>query len=97
MLPKIHKINNPGRPVVSSVGCHSTNISKFVNYQLQKWLSEYLTAKNIPANCLLVTMDVKSLYTSISNSEGIFAVKAGYESYPEKSVATKVIITFLAS
>ena len=52
--------------------------------------------KNIPTNCLLVTIDVKSLYTNIPNSEGISAVKAAYESYPEKSVATKVIITFLA-
>ena len=34
MLPKIHKINNSGRPVVSSIGCHSTNISKFVDYHL---------------------------------------------------------------
>ena len=41
-------------------------------------------------------MDVKSLYTSIPNSEGISAVKVAYESYPEKSVTTKVIITFLS-
>ena len=41
-------------------------------------------------------MDVKSLYTSIPNSEGTSAVKAAYESYPEKSVTTKVIITFLS-
>ena len=41
-------------------------------------------------------MDVKSFYTNIPNSEGISTVKAAYESYPEKSVATKVTITFLA-
>ena len=41
-------------------------------------------------------MDVKSLCTNISNLEGISAVKAVYESYPEKSVAKKVIIAFLA-
>ena len=40
-------------------------------------------------------MAVKSLYTNIPNSGGISAVKPAYESYPEKSVATKVIITFL--
>ena len=60
------------------------------------FLNKIDTAKNIPANCLLVTIDVKSLYTNIPNSEGISAVKAAYESYPEKSVATKVIITFFA-
>ena len=26
LLPKIHKANNPGRPVVSSVGCHTEKI-----------------------------------------------------------------------
>ena len=31
MLPRIHKINYPERLVVSSIGCHSTNISKFVD------------------------------------------------------------------
>ena len=40
-------------------------------------------------------MAVKSLYTNIPNSGEISAVKAAYESYQEKSVATKVIITFL--
>ena len=60
------------------------------------FLNKIDTAKNIPASCLLVTMDVKSLCTNISNLEGISAVKAVYESYPEKSVAKKVIITFLA-
>ena len=65
------------------------------NYK-NDFLNKTDTAKNIPANCLLLTTDVKSLYTSIPNSEGIFAVKAAYKSYPEKSVATKVIITFLA-
>ena len=36
------------------------------------------------------------MYTNIPNAEGISAVKAAYESYPEKSVAAKIIITFLA-
>ena len=70
MLPKIHKINNPGRPVVSSIGCHKTNVSRFVDHHLQpivKNIPSYVqdshdclnkidTAKNIPANCQLVTM-----------------------------------------
>ena len=41
-------------------------------------------------------MNVKLLYTHILNSEGISTVKAADESYPEKYVATKVIIRFLA-
>ena len=89
MLPKkYNKINNPGRLVVCSVGCHNANISKFLDYNLQpivqnipsyvqysnNFLNKINTAKNIPANCLLVTMDVKSLYTNIPNSEGISTV-----------------------
>ena len=35
LLPKIHKKNNPGRPVVSSVGCHTEKISSFVDHHLQ--------------------------------------------------------------
>ena len=34
IFPKIHKKNNPGRPVVSSVNCHSSNISKYVDLHL---------------------------------------------------------------
>ena len=30
-LPKIHKINNPGRPVISSVNSHTENISAYVD------------------------------------------------------------------
>ena len=33
--PKIHKKDNPGRPVVSSVNYHSSHISKYVDYHLQ--------------------------------------------------------------
>ena len=33
--PKIHKEGNPGRPVVSSINCHTANTSKYVDYQLR--------------------------------------------------------------
>ena len=42
-----------------------------------------------------MTVDVKPLYTNIPNNEGIKAVKESYEKYKEKTVSTKVIITFL--
>ena len=32
--PKFHKEGNSGRPVVSSINCHTANISKYVNYYL---------------------------------------------------------------
>ena len=33
--PKIHKEGIFGRPVISSVNCHSSKISKYVDYHLQ--------------------------------------------------------------
>ena len=41
-------------------------------------------------------MDVKALYTSIPNNEGIAAVQRKQDNYTKKTVATKVITTFLA-
>ena len=35
VLPKIHKTNNPGRSVISSINCHTSRISEFVDYYLQ--------------------------------------------------------------
>ena len=32
--PKIHKENDPGRPVISSFSCRTSKISKYVNYHL---------------------------------------------------------------
>ena len=35
MQPMTHRKDNPGRPVVSSVNCHTSSISKYVDYHLQ--------------------------------------------------------------
>ena len=37
-------------------------------------------------------MDLESLHTNIPNLEGISAVQAAYERYPETSAGTKIII-----
>ena len=50
----------------------------------------------MPQESLLVTSDVKSLYTNIPNNEGIEAIKESNEKYKEETVSTKVIITFLS-
>ena len=41
MQPKIHEKDNPGRPVVNSVNCHTSSISKYVDYQLQPIVQIY--------------------------------------------------------
>ena len=50
----------------------------------------------VPKDAILVSLDVKALYTSIPNSEGIATVKRAYDKYQQKTVATKVLTTFLA-
>ena len=108
--PKIHKEGIPGRPVVSSFNCHSSKISEYVYYHLQPLVQEIFSyikdTCNFPGklkhitevteNSYLVTLDVKSLHTSIPNSEGIKAVKRSNENFTRKTIATKVITTFLA-
>ena len=95
---KIRKTGNPGRLVVSSVNCHAYTISKDVDFHLQPivknipsyvrgstdFLQKLDKVKNIPNDFLLVTLDVKSLYTNIPNNEGIKAVREAYDIHPNK-------------
>ena len=50
----------------------------------------------VPENSLLVTTNVKALYISLPNNEGVAAVKGKCDNYTKKTIATKIIITFLA-
>ena len=86
MLPKIHKDNKhpPGRPIVSGNGCPTERVSQFVDFFLQpcvKKIDSYIKDTTdfllmlqqlgrLPPDCLLVTLDVASLYTNIPNTEG---------------------------
>ena len=47
-------------------------------------------------NSYLVSLNVRSLYTSIPNSDFIKAAKTSLEKFPWRAVATKVIATFLS-
>ena len=93
--------------MVISVNNHTANISKGVDYNLQPiikeipsnvkdtqdFLKKLKKIKDIPQEGLLVTLDVKSLYTNIPNNEGIKAVKESYEKY-KKSGIYKSYYTF---
>ena len=108
--PKIHKTRNPRRPVVSSVNWHAKTISKYVDFHLQPivtnipsyvkdttdFFQKLDSVKNVPNDCLLVTLDVKSLYTNIPNDEGIKPAREAYDNHPNKAVAAKVITTFFS-
>ena len=109
LYPKIHKKGNPGRPVISSVDCHSSKISKYVDHHLQpevcklkSYTKDSTDAMNklaeikgeITEHDILVTMDVHSLYTNIPNDEGIQAVREKLNNSPSR-IPTRVINTFL--
>lgn len=89
MLPKIHKINHPGRPVISSVNSHTEKISAYVDEFLRpiaERLPSYIRDTTdfiqrmkflgkLPVECYLVTLDVSSLYTNIDIDEGLTVVQ----------------------
>jgi hypothetical protein len=88
LLPKIHKQNNPGRPIVNSIQSPTEKISAFVDETLKplarkvdsyiKDTTDFLNMiKDIPVdeNDILVTIDVSALYTNIPHDEGVQAIK----------------------
>ena len=94
--------------MINSIECHTSEISRFVDRHLQpvvKQIPSYIKDTNhfinkvnnfsILVNSILVTGDVRSLYTSIPNNEGIAAAKTRYDSYIHKTLPTKNISTFL--
>ena len=108
--PKIHKPNNPGRPIVSSMNSHSSKISEFVDIHLKDivdnikshikdttdFIKKIEMIANLPDDAILVTMDVKSLFTQIPHSEGINAVARALEKLKNSQVSNRVIIKFLS-
>ena len=108
-LPKVHKPNNPGRPVVISIDSHMSKISKYVDFYLQSLARQlpyyiqdtrhFLRKLNIRRNrnpdSILVTLDLKSLYTNIPNEEGIAAVREVIAMSTNSKISSKVITTFL--
>ena len=102
ILPKIHKPGNPGRPIVSSNSHPTERISQFVDYHLQPlvhkllsfvkdtndFLNKLLTIGNLPADSLLVTLDVSSLYTNIPYNEGINACDHFLRTRPHNNIPT---------
>jgi len=71
-LPKIHNPNNPGRPIASACSCPTELISSYLDKimaPIVRSLPSYIKDK------LIFTMDITSLYTVISNGEGLLALK----------------------
>ena len=89
MLSKIHRVNNPGRLVVSSVNSHTEKLSAYVDEFLrpiEEKLPSYIqdtthfnkrirSLGKLPEKCYLATLDVSSLYTNIGTDEGLTIVE----------------------
>ena len=88
-LPKIHKPDNPGRPIVSACSCPTELISSFLDgvmFPLVKTLPSYIKdtkhalqifdqIRFSGSHKFIFTMDVKSLYTVIPHRDGLEALK----------------------
>ena len=108
-MHNIYKQGNPERSGFDSVNFHTSNISKYLDYQLQPIVQKILSyiqdtsdflwkisaTETIAGNSYLVFLDVRSLYMSIQNSEGIKVVKTSLGNFPRRTVATKDV-TFIA-
>eukprot|EP00111_Clytia_hemisphaerica_P009129 TCONS_00026815-protein len=84
-LPKIHKTNNPLRPIVSGFDSPTDNLSRYLAHYLQplveslptylkdtKHFLQLLDTWNEPLdNITMITADVTSLYTNIPHDEGL--------------------------
>ena len=86
-LTKIHKPSSIGRPIVSGCDGPTEKLSSFVDKLLQpiaqqqkSYLEDttdfvnFIENMKVPADVILVSMDVTSLYTNIPQEEGIDTV-----------------------
>ena len=108
-LPKIHKPGNPGRPIVSSCGAPTERISEFVDHHLQplvKLSPSYLKDTKdflqklsqlgpLPPGCILLTMDVSSLYTNIPHNEGMEACRKALNSRLSQTPPTHYLMEMI--
>ena len=91
-LTKIHKPNLVGRPIISGCEGPTERISSFLDYLLQPIakaqqsylkdttdLINFIERTKVEENTVLVSMDVTSLETSISQEEGITTVCNAYK------------------
>ena len=98
-LPKIHKVSNSGRPIVSSNNHPTERISQFVDFHLRPsyikdttdFLIKLTAIDNLPDDALLVSLDVTSLHTNIPHNEGIGACRFFLQKRTNKHVPTETI------
>ena len=105
-LPKIHKPDNPGRPVVSTCGCPTELISSYLDHvmaplveELPSYIKDTKHALQIFQNItfsdthkFIFSMDVKSLYTVIPHHEGLKTLNFFFDKHPTLEPSTTTLI-----
>ena len=105
-LPKIHKPNNPGRPIVSACSCPTEVISIYLDRimtpivkSLPSYIKDSTHALKIfrdfnfsGQDKLIFTMDITSLYTVIPNSEGLLALKHFFDQRTVKEPSSETLL-----
>jgi len=87
LIPKVHKDPLRGRPIVSSPAWLTTPASVWLDWLLQpivakqpavlrdsKSLVQQLEQQQFPRDCVLITADVRDLFTVIPNADGVQAI-----------------------
>lgn len=111
LLPKIHKPDIPGRPIISGCGGPTVQLSQYADSLLKPLLQNipsyvhnttdflkriFSLNHNLPTGIILITIDVKSLYTNIPNDEGIKACISMLEDYNHDDSQTEHITEILS-
>ena len=105
-FPKIHKPDNPGRPIVSACGCPTELLSSYLDHgmaplvrNLPSYIKDTKHALQIFQNIhfsgtrkFVFTMDVKSLYTVIPHHDGLRALKFFLNKRPVQEPSTSVLV-----
>ena len=105
-LPKIHKPNNPGRPIVSACSCPIELISSYLDKMMApivRSLPSYVKDNRhtlqvsryfnfLGEQKLIVTMDIPPLYTVIRNDEGLLALKYFFDLRTVKEPSSETLL-----
>ena len=75
-----HFVDMPLEKIVNEIKSHIKDTTDFIN--------KIETITDLPENTIILTMDVKSLFTNIPNREGINAVAKALENQTDLQIAT---------
>lgn len=105
LLPKIHKPNTPGRPIVSGIDSPTDKISHTVDRILRPFVSKlpshikdtrHFISKitdigHHHEDDIMVTIDVSSLYTSIPHQDGLKAIRSTLSQSPHLPISLDIV------